>query len=173
MASRTKISTRGDTIIEVMLAMTLLTAFLFIAWGITNKATQIGINSQKRVDMINAMKEQAEIIKVRYAEAGYKVNDTLTSVAIVSAPTDLGVDACAANPDPAKTFFFDASLNPVQNTGKLMPDSANRVWVQYKPEKDSGPEYYDFYVRACWQTIGSVQNTDSSQLIVRLNTNAP
>jgi len=171
--NRTKISTKGDTIIEVMLAMTLLTAFLFIAWGITNKATQIGINSQKRVDMVNAIKEQAEIIKVRYSEAGYKVNNTLTSVAIVSAPTDLGVDACTANPDPAKTFFFDASLTPVQNSSKLMPDSANRVWVQYKPENDSSPEYYDFYVRACWQTVGSAQNTDSSQLIVRLNTNAP
>ena len=172
MFSRAKISSKGDTIVEVMLAMTLMTAFLFISWGITNKATQTGINSQKRVDMVNAIREQAEVIKAIYARSGYRVGTSLTNTAAVSLARDLGVDACAANPSSVKMFFFDASLNPVTGT-KLMPDGSNRIWVQYKPEKDSNPDYYDFYVRACWQTVGSAQNSDNSQLIVRLNTNAP
>lgn len=172
MLNLTKVSKKGDTIVEVMLAMTLLTSFLFISWGITNKATQIGINSQKRVDMVNAVKEQAEIIKSVYAKSGYQVDASLTS-ALPSIATDLGIDACTATQDSAKTFFFSSTLELQAGQVKQIPDAANRVWVQYKPEKDSDPEYYDFYVRSCWQTVGSAQNTDSSQLIVRLNTNAP
>ena len=172
MLSQAKINSKGDTIVEVMLAMTLMTAFLFISWGITNKATQTGINSQKRVDMVNAIKEQAEIIKAIYAKSGYRVDASLTSTTENSLDEHLGFNACANNLPTAKMFYFNASLNAVSGS-KKMPDDSNRIWVQFKREKDSDPDYYDFYVRACWQTVGSAQNSDNSQLIVRLNTNAP
>ncbi len=170
MLSRTKISAKGDTIVEVMLAMTLLTAFLFISWGITNRATQIGINSQKRVEMVNAMKEQAEIIKAQYAKSGYKINDLISSVQA----TAIGLDdnPCTAPSITASTVFHYANNSGtlVKNPNKKqIPDADSWLAVQYKPNPESDPQYYDFYVRACWRTIGSVQNTDSAQFIVRLN----
>ncbi|MDQ5913279.1 MAG: hypothetical protein QG659_701 [Patescibacteria group bacterium] len=172
MLSRTKISAKGDTIVEVMLAMTLLTAFLFISWGITNRATQIGINSQKRVEMVNAMKEQAEIIKAQYAKSGYKINDLISSVQA----TAIGLDdnPCTAPSITASTVFHYANNSGtlVKNPNKKqIPDADSWLAVQYKPNPESDPQYYDFYVRACWRTIGSVQNTDSAQFIVRLNKN--
>ncbi len=163
----------GDTIIEVMLSMALLTAFLFISWGITNKATQIGINSRKRVDMVNAMKEQAEIIKAQYANDGYKVDSLIASVQA----TTLGLDKDPCTNEGVadnNIFYFTnttGSLNKEVNK-KALPDASNSLWAQYKPSADTDPKYYDFYIRACWQTIGSTQNTDNAQFIVRLNRSA-
>jgi len=153
-----------------MLAMTLLTAFLFISWGITNRATQIGINSQKRVEMVNAMKEQAEIIKAQYAKSGYKINDLISS----AQATTIGLDdnPCTAPSITASNTFHYANNSGtlVQNPNKKqIPDADSWLAVQYKPNPETDPQYYDFYVRACWRTVGSVQNTDSAQFIVRLN----
>lgn len=163
-------NSHGDTIIEVMLAMTLLTSFLFISWGITNKATQIGINSQKRVEMVNAMKEQAEIIKAEYAKNGYSVDTLIDPVAATN--TGLDKDPCTNDGVAGNnTFHFaneSGNLNKLAQK-KLVPNVENALWVQYKPSSGSIPDYYDFYIRACWQTVGSAQNTDNAQFIVRLN----
>lgn len=160
----------GDTIIEVMLAMTLLTSFLFIAWGITNRSAQMGINSRKRIEMVNAMKEQAEIIKAQYASGGYKVDNLISSVQA----TTLGLDKNPCDPDGvtmSNVFYFTGSATGVhkETNKKSQPDADNSIWVQYMPEAGTDPQYYDFYIRSCWQTTGSSQNTDSSQFVVRLN----
>jgi hypothetical protein len=165
-----KINRSGDTIIEVMLAMTLLTSFLFIAWGITNRSTQIGINSRKRIEMVNAMKEQAEIIKAQYASGGYQVDDLISSIQA----TTLGLDEnpCdSTGVTSSNIFYFTGSTAGIkkETSKKAQPDVNNSIWVQYKPAPGTDPEYYDFYIRSCWQTTGSSQNTDSSQFIVRLN----
>jgi hypothetical protein len=165
-----KNNSSGDTIIEVMLAMALLTAFLFISWGITNKATQIGINSRKRVEMVNSMKEQAEIIKAFYAKNGSKTAELINNVN----PTTTGLDKGPCEPDGVTTdnvFHFTTDSGDIvkQKQKKNAPDADNTLWVQYKQDTASDPKFSDFYIRSCWQTVGSTQNTDSSQFIVRLN----
>ncbi len=165
--------TSGDTIIEVMLSMSLLTAFLFISWGITNKATQIGINSQKRVEMVNAMKEQAEVIKAEYAKNGYSVGNLITSPSVQATTDGLEEDSCTGTGVAVSNIFHFANVAGTLNKKvekKLVPNAENTLWIQYKPSSDTNPEYYDFYIRACWQTVGSAQNTDHAQFIVRLNT---
>ncbi len=169
-----RFSQKGDTIIVVMLSMSLLTMFLFLSWGITNKATQIGMNSRKRVEMVNSMKEQAEIIKAQYNNQSFGIDELIKSVTA----TNTGLDQNSCNNvgvTETNVFYFDYVEDKLQQitTKKQSPDAENTVWVQYKPNADSDPVYYDFYIRACWQTVGSIQNTDSSQFIVRLNANAP
>ena len=164
----------GDTIVEVLLSMTLLTAFLFISWGITNKATQIGINSRKRVEMVNAMKEQAEILKAQYIKDGSKVDSIIKNgaVNIDATTTGLGSDPCdSTGITNNNIFYYSATSNTIVKSvaKKQMPDINNTLWMQYKPGPGADPEYYDFYIRACWQTVGGNQNTDNSQFIVRLN----
>lgn len=164
----------GDTIIEVMLSMSLLTMFLFLSWGITNKATQIGMNSRRRIEMVNSMKEQAEVIKAQYNNPDYGTSGLVNLVA----KTDNGLDVNPCDNSGVagnNVFYFETADNSLskQTKKKFMPDTDNAVWVQYKPGAGSDPAYYDFYIRACWQTVGSIQNTDSSQFIVRLNAKAP
>lgn len=171
-----RLNHKGDTIIEVMLAMALLTAFLFISWGITNKSTQMGINARKRTEMVNAMKEQAEALKAMYVQNGSSVATIIDRVG----RTTNGLDEQSCNPDALSgatdnengTNFHYAqngtSIDKIHQK-KQLPDENNRVWVQYRPESGETPTYYDFYIRACWQTVGSTQNTDNAQFMVRLN----
>lgn len=171
MKALSKYNQRGDTIIEVMLSMSLLTMFLFLSWGITNKATQIGMNSRKRVEMVSAMKEQAEIIKAQYNNQSFGVNELIKSV--VATNTGLDQNSCSnIGVTETNVFYFDYVEDKLQQvtSKKPVPDTENSVWVQYKPSSVDSPTYYDFYIRACWQTVGSAQNTDSSQFILRLNT---
>src|SRR5690606_4025240 len=69
---------RGDTLVEVILALAVLNAILFISWGITNRSTQQGLNARRRIEMVNLLKEQAELLKAGYANA-----DTVQSKRLV------------------------------------------------------------------------------------------
>ena len=118
--------------------------------------------------MVNAMKEQAEILKAQYAQK----NNNISSLITVVSSTDsniLAENPCDSN---VNTMYFtltsSGSLTTVSGF-KEVPDSENVVWIQYQPDNTTTPQYYDFYIRACWQTVGSSQNTDSAQFIVRLN----
>lgn len=164
---------KGDTIVEVMLAMSLLTAFLFISWGITNKATQIGMNSRKRVEMVNAMKEQAEAIKAVAARRG--VSEVIQGLNAAGSTIEDQACASVAEGSVEHSFYYQSSGSQLVRTNgqKQKPDTNNTLWVQYRPELGDTPTYYDFFIRACWQTVGSVQNTDNAQFIVRLNNVPP
>lgn len=131
------------------------------------------MNSRKRVEMVNSMKEQAEIIKAQYNNPDFGIGKLIESPLV---KTDSGLDKNPCeDPDIAgnNIFYFGYGENnglEKKFEKKQSPDAENTVWVQYKPNADSDPVYYDFYIRACWQTVGSIQNTDSSQFILRLNT---
>ena len=57
------INNKGDTIVEVLLATTVLSAILFTSWSIVNRASQISMAARQRVYMVDQLKEQAEIIE--------------------------------------------------------------------------------------------------------------
>ena len=40
-------NSRGDTIIEVLLSMTLLTLIMFTSWGLVNRTTRISLDAGK------------------------------------------------------------------------------------------------------------------------------
>jgi LruC domain-containing protein len=169
-----RLNFKGDTIIEVMLAMSLLTSFLFISWGITNRSTQIGINARKRIVMVNAMKEQAEALKSLHAQSQGEIERVIGSGRLAILPADYNKSSCDSTPDGQYSFHYELTGDDLAITSgiKAMPDADNAVWVQYLPrDNESNPTYYDFYIRACWQTIGGNQTEDNSQFIVRLNKN--
>lgn len=172
-----RLGRRGDTIVEVMLALTLLSAILFSAWAITNRSSQINLAARQRVVMVNQLKEQAEILKAQYARNKDQVviNRTFGSAtAIASAattnipsnPCDTPRDTTSGDITPVSGFYFNAAAAVQPGAVKKLTDYDKAyVWVQLNDT--SG--YVDFYIRACWQASGSQQLLDNSQLIVRLN----
>ena len=46
------INNKGDTIVEVLLATTVLSAILFTSWSIVNRASQISMAARQRVYMV-------------------------------------------------------------------------------------------------------------------------
>ncbi len=177
---------RGDSIIEVVLAMTLLTLIIFTAWSMVNRSTQLSLSARKRVEMVNQLKEQAEIIKTIYADNQDDITGKFNSTVIArtpEAPIEVEYeeefckeDSTTGALDPPLTTSFhmavDASSPPklkhFDGPKNVKGDAGSIVWVQWK--NGAGTDNYrDFYIRGCWFTNGGIQQTDNAQFIVRLN----
>lgn len=177
------INQRGDTIVEVILAMAMLAFVLFSSWAITNRASQLSLAARQRVVMVNQLREQAELLK------SYKLSD----VVVFNAIEKVGISALSDNPckdidmyksdaeqvtgklDKAFNLVIKTevdgtkSLHTESGSKSVGDDSSQRIWIQ-KEVKDPRSGYSDFYVRGCWVTTGGTQKLDNSQFIVRINT---
>lgn len=169
-----KVSERGDTIVEVILAMALLSMIIFIAWGTTNRATQISTNARKRVVMVNALKEQAEIIKSVYRQPNGSTASIIDSLPETDEPAPNPCNDANMSASPttiASAFHYKTDgINvsaPDTNYKVVEGDDGARVWIQYVNDPEG--RYVDFYVRGCWFTLGGSEQLDNSQFIVRLN----
>lgn len=163
------LSLKGDTIVEVILAMALLTSVLLIAWGTTNRAVQIQQTALDRTTMVNAVKEQAEIIKVKWSKDPHFFDSYTSSVV-----SDL------IDKDPCKetsytnAWYLDAgddSLDLRTGVKTVNSDTTKHVWVRKViPNLSSGVPATDFYIRACWQSqVGGGQTDEHTQVLLRLN----
>jgi hypothetical protein len=119
--------------------------------------------------MVNQLKEQAEILKTKYAENNGKL--TGLGVEITGSSADVNYDKafCTETTDissQSNSFSFDekamASGGPKTTDGQA-------VWINNGGGSAGTSGYTDFYVRGCWLTIGGNQKTDNAQFIVRLN----
>lgn len=175
-----KLHTNGDTIIEVLLALTLLSAILFTSWAIINRSSQINNAARKRIVMVNKVKQQAEVLKSIYATNTTAVTGRTfgraTALPVVPINTSFAARVPANPCDTAKSgglfnpyrgFYFDetgAAKTWEENTNQT---SEEAVWIQIV----QGTGYLDFYIRACWQSgSGAKQKDDNTHIIVRLNT---
>lgn len=174
---------RGDTLIEVMLALTLLSAILFISWAIVNRSTQISAAARQRVTVVNQLKEQAEILKSLYAadknnvvvERDFGEATAYEVIADAAVGDQIPANPCTSRSEngtiaPTNAFHFNAQAQPQTGVKSRLNDSAlEAVWIQMNGGTAKG--YMDFYIRACWISgSGSVEKNDNSQVIVRLNT---
>lgn len=173
-----RLSESGDTIVEVLLAMSILTLILFTSWGLVNRSTQLSLAARQRVDMVNQLKEQAEILKSKFAETGSSkdVTDYLAkpeggSVNNSGAQyndTSFCIDDVSVI-GSGDMFHFDDSAQYQKGAAKdVNGDPTAKVWVEYNNTGVAG-KYVDFYVRGCWLTNGGRQKTDNAQFVVRLN----
>lgn len=58
---------RGDTIIEVMLAMSIIGIVLGAAFGIANRSVSVGQDAQERTEALKLAETQLELFKSQYA----------------------------------------------------------------------------------------------------------
>lgn len=167
----------GDTIVEVLLAMSILTLILFTSWGLVNRSTQVSLAARKRVEMVNQLKEQAELLKYKYQKNdgdGANLLAELQQPPISSSSNNslaylyINDEFCSepASLSSTNRFYIDSKLNYQVGTKPFNDDLDARTWIEYK---DVFGEYTDFYVRGCWRTPGGKQKLDNSQFIVRLN----
>lgn len=178
-----KLSQSGDTIVETMLSMALLTLVLFTSWSAVNRAVQTSQAARKRIDMVNQLKEQAEVLKAKrdvYIADGTSFANLFTAYTdsnpSVNPCTDI-VDASnnvQVTPTTGPSFYFakDDTTKAVALTSgskSVAGDPASRIWIQRKNGTSDGGKYIDFYIRGCWMTQGSIQKLDNSQILARLN----
>lgn len=165
--------TRGDTIIEVVLAMALLTSILFTSWSITNRATQISEAARERTLMVDQVKQQAELIKSQWSSNPQYFKD-------VAATSGLDPNPCKDWPNTpvgGQAWYMKVGAgNSVGVSGPISilnvaGETNKRVWVQKVDGTTPGQNYTDFWVRSCWiNNSGSKQKQESTQVLLRLNT---
>lgn len=170
----------GDTIIEVMLALALLSAILFTSWAIVNRSTQINLAARKRVEMVNELKEQAEVIKSLHPEimqqGGLQKPDGQPVAPVLNVAADVSFNPCQTTRDasgtlvPRQAFHINRQGEVADGVRASTGNAQAQVsWVQMA-SVGQADGYFDFYIRACWLAgSGSQQREDSSQIIVRLN----
>jgi hypothetical protein len=180
------IGQKGDTIVEVLLAMTVLSGILFTSWSIVNRASQISLASRQRVFMVDKLKEQAEIINSYYGVTDGRANVSigkLGNVQTTSVPqTSIASNPCAAVQDAVTrefttpvvgSFYFNNSAVATAGVREVSTFGNAVIWIQRVPVNESGdasPEYNDFYIQSCWIAPGgNVQKEDNSKIVVRLN----
>lgn len=176
---------RGDTLIEVMIAIAILSAVTLGGFSIMNKGLGISYGVLERTETRAQVSQQLELlsyIRDQYAQSIASGNGAANYPATLW--TDIrnnrGSDPTAANstaPDActpstlAKGFFIEQ--NP-DTTYKLttytpsnpatIPTPGNGLWIEAVPSPSGvSITYIDFYVKACWDAVvGGQKETISS-----------
>lgn len=172
---------RGDTLVEVLLATAIL-AFLVTGTSIIMSSslsrTQMSL---ERTQVQAAMQGQASILRaLRDAALKEHSDDARTNWALVmsyasAANATSQAATCTVGGFGGTRFRFDdsatnttsswlqpQSLGAITNEsqampsgGSILPTPGNGMWIEAYRGGTAQYPYYDFYIKSCWQNIGS------------------
>jgi len=161
-------NTKGDTIIEVLLASVILSIVLAGAYSLSSRATRLNQASYERTRAANLVQEQAELLRSLNKNDLVGWNDVTSrgkqSYYDCRAPGDSVVI-----PDTSvyKGFFYlegDVAASSITvNDGYKDTDNIYHTWVARSNDGSEG--YQDFYVYTCWEGLGTIGNQVSGAVI--------
>lgn len=168
---------RGDTLVEVTIAMAVLGLMLAASLAIINRSLMGISNAVERTSARASLNTEVELLR-------YIFDDQVTNKKLVDdiVKNNIGTDTkikdrgCEIGQQGGFTLY--STIDPTAPVGKndLSPDDkvaekvngkpglSNGIWIEgYKHpggENNTMPGYIDFYVRACWtphaaQQLGS------------------
>ena len=177
-------SQRGDTIIEVLFAVTIFSLVAIGGMSIMNQGTamaqralEIGLVRQQIDEQADAVKFLNQAYVADYGKRGTattKWNEIIGENAVARAQDfdAMVVDGKCQLPSltTGKPFALDVSkldenpkINPTLDTATYArvrheeePARAEGIWMQAvrSPARDDKPGFYDFHIRACWLSPG-------------------
>ncbi len=175
---------RGDTIIEVILAVSLLSLVTVSSFTVMQRATSTAYDALERSVVRLRLNEQIELLN--YFRDSY-ISAVASGTAIVGTPAEKWVtivnqpdatvptlDTCAA---PTGSFYIERTATGTPEyqvlTGGItaateMPVAGKGLWIASVNSTSSSPKkkYQEFYVIACWPTTTNGEARMSS--VVRL-----
>lgn len=164
----------GDTLIEVMLAIVVLSMVLTGAYAAMNGGLRISQNSIERTQASDVARGQAEALRTlrdlhstnaTAATAWANVTNKITNISPSTNPcTGGGTPTVGSN-----SFWINNSANPIAPTSGTQSQNYLKYWIEaYQPSGVTS--YVDFYVRGCWQGIGSSEGIQNTSIVIRLVT---
>jgi type II secretory pathway pseudopilin PulG len=157
---------RGDTIVEVLLALAIVSAVAVGAVALMTRAMNTAINSMERSQVRSGLVQQAELLQ--YIRDSYARSDnknqypaslwTAIKARSVSSPQS---DPCTPGP---QAFYIDTSdLSTVgvedYTFGSQQPQTHAKpgegMWVEAQFVTNTSVDYADFYIKSCWNPVGS------------------
>lgn len=178
-----KRSQRGDTIIEVLFAITIFSLVAVSGLSIMNqgvaaaqRSLEIGLVRQQIDTQADALRYLNQAYIADYGKNGQATTDwmnTVQSQNVGSAqPFDTIINAGACVLPTENAFALDVKKLSGNSSPLLVPTAdtntyakvrydgstpvAEGIWVQAVPSPAIGnqPGFYDFHIRACWMTPG-------------------
>jgi prepilin-type N-terminal cleavage/methylation domain-containing protein len=164
----------GDTLIEVMLAIVVLSMVLTGAYQATTGGLRIGQNAIERTSASQTTSAQAEALRtLRDQHTSNATSSALwtsavgkvTSVTPSTTPcTGGGTPTTGSNP-----FWVNLGASSSTVNGGTQTQGYLKYWVEaYQP--NGVTNYVDFYIRGCWQGIGATAGVQNTGIVLRLVT---
>lgn len=168
---------RGDTLIEVLLALGILSMVVVGCMSIMNFSFGTGLDTTARTRTLALLNGQANLLKSARDSYVHRQNvDDWKNIRSHSTSLSLAQsNPCQVGADANSRFYLNANAAnhwaQLQTTagGKTdtaQPQLGNGIWIEaYRHDPLNGPNFYDFYIKACWQGNRSEQQLVS---VVRL-----
>jgi prepilin-type N-terminal cleavage/methylation domain-containing protein len=174
---------RGDTLVEVLVAISVLAIVIVGAFSLMNKGVAQVYDNMERAEvrlLINRQTESltyardqhlrslnGEVLDAYDAAAAIAWNNIIAQPAL-STPPDLNncvsSDAFSLKRNTTDELEFSGSVS--NDVAGGFPTPGDGLWIQ-KMQSSAGVPYKDFYIRACWNQNTSIQ-TQVISTIVRL-----
>ena len=181
--SKKVIQDRGDTLVEVMLALSVLGMVVVGCMSVMNRLNLNVLDAIERTSVRSDINAQTELIN--YARDRFDGTDSwnqIKDLAVDSESADIGGD-CTKN-DKSFYLSYNADTDTVdvisgssdvsgKNTGgRARP--GNGIWIDavYVNVADASP-YIDFYVKACWSNLSNNVSSESSTVTRIYDSSAP
>lgn len=169
----------GDTIIEVLLAVTVFSILAVGTMVIMNRGAAIAERSLEITLVRQHIDAQAEML--RYVHGRYSAGETqyvglwsgLVANRAVQSTDSLGTSSCprtqpqrsfALRPNGSNRIVPVIQFSVADSYAKLDGEVARGIWVQLLTA--DGGRAYDAYIQACWDGAGG--QTQTTGTIVRL-----
>lgn len=174
--SRVK-SERGDTLVEVMLAISVLGIVVVGTMTIMNKSTLQMMDTLERTAVRTSINSQAELLNyVRDSSKGESSTVWTTIKSRSTTSTSTISDACkytsttsfylSRSNDSADTVTLTAinsNAKAKNTTGKAVAGTG--IWIDAVRSNGGTIPYIDFYIRACWTRLASGADSRSATIV--------
>jgi len=175
-------SERGDTLVEVLLATAIL-AFLVAACAVIMNSglasvqtalerTQVQAAMQGQASILRALrdaalKEFSEEAKVQWSTvmsyATSKNSTAETAVCTVGGYSGTRFHFSDSSTTETSSWLRPQALSAITNPdqavpsgSEILPTPGDGLWIEaYRGMEGGTVPYYDFYIKSCWENIGS------------------
>ena len=108
---------QGDTIIEVMMALSILGIAIAVAFNVANRSYSVGISAQERVEAVKVAQTQIELIK----EAANTPANTVFTLPEINPAIDTDSQLFCVNITDTSPVLFDAGETIQETIGPIDP----------------------------------------------------
>lgn len=158
---------RGDTLVEVLMAIMILAtvivgAITIMNRGLTSAQTSLE-HSQVRL-LVSGQFEMLRKVRDEYSRDKNSLNAQAWKAIVDAAPNSgtLGYGTGCASSQPTTDFYLSAGATQINRTAYadtpavIVPAPGQGLWVEAKKSNAATPAFVDFVIRACWSGSGSV-----------------
>lgn len=168
---------RGDTLVEVMLAISVLGVAVVGTMTIMNKSTLQMMDTLERTAVRTSINSQAELLNyVRDNSKGVSSaawttikSRTVTSVSTINDPckytstTSFYLSRSSDSADTVTLTAINSNASAKNTTSKAVVGTG--IWIDAVRSNGGSIPYIDFYIRACWTRLANSADARSATIV--------